>query len=74
MTINVQPGIRVELTGAPTAVTLRGRTGTVVREDEDEGYVIVNLDTPALYRHFNGQVEELPEVRVMTDNLRILGS
>lgn len=72
-TINVQPGMRVELTGHPTAVTLRGRNGTVVREDEDEDYVIVRLDTPALYRHFNGEVEELPEIVVLTDNLRVLG-
>lgn len=71
--VNVQPGMRVELTGKPTAVTLRGRTGTVVREDEDEDYVIVKLDTPALYRHFNGEVEELPEIVVMIDNLRVLG-
>ncbi|MGI8855142.1 MAG: hypothetical protein ACR2JW_05280 [Thermomicrobiales bacterium] len=72
-TVNVQPGMRVELTGKPTAVTLRGRTGTVVREDEDEDYVIVELDIPALYRHFNGEVEELPEIVVMVDNLRVLG-
>jgi len=72
LTINMQPGMRVELTGNPTAVTLRGRTGTVVREDEDEDYVIVELDTPALYRHINGEVEELPEIVVMTDNLRVL--
>ncbi len=72
-TINVQPGMRVELTSHPTAVTLRVRTGTVVREDEDEDYVIVRLDTPALYRHFNGEVEELPEIVVMVDSLRVLG-
>jgi len=67
------PGLRVELTGTPTAVTLRSRTGKVVREDEDDDYVIVQLDTPALYRHANGEVEELPEIVVMTENLRILG-
>lgn len=72
LTVNVQPGMRVELTGNPTAVTLRGRMGTVVREDEDEDYVIVELDTPALYRHINGEVEELPEIVVRTDNLRVL--
>ena len=71
--VNVQPGMRVELTGTPTAVTLRGRRGTVVREDEDEDYVIVALDTPALYRHMNGEVEELPEIVVMIDNLRAIG-
>ena len=67
------PGTRVELAVKPTAVTLRGRTGTIVREDEDDrDYVIVRLDTPALYRHLNGEVEELPEIVVMTDNLRAL--
>jgi hypothetical protein len=71
--INIQPGMRVELTGTPTAVTLRGRTGIVVREDEDEDYVIVKLDTPALYRRLNGEVEELPEIVVMVDNLRDIG-
>jgi hypothetical protein len=70
----MMPGTRVELTGRPTAVTLRGRTGRIVREDDDDrDYVIVRLDTPALYHHFNGEVEELPEIVVMTDNLRALG-
>lgn len=73
-TVDVRPGMRVELTGKPTAVTLRGRTGTVVREDEDEDYVVVELDTPALYRHLNGKVEELPEIVVMVDNLRALSN
>ncbi len=71
--LHLQPGMRVELTGTPTAVTLRGRTGKIVREDEDDDYVIVALDIPAQYRHANGEVEELPEIVVMTDNLRVLG-
>ncbi len=71
--LHLLPGTRVELTGTPTAVTLRGRTGKIVREDEDDEYVIVELDIPAQYHHANGDVEELPEIVVMTDNLRILG-
>ncbi len=69
--LTLLPGMRVELTGTPTAVTLRSRTGKIVRADEDDDdYVIVALDTPAQYRHANGEVEELPEIAVMTDNLR----
>lgn len=71
--LHLLPGMRVELTGTPTAVTLRGHTGKIVREDEDDEYVIVELDVPAQYRHANGDVEELPEIVVMTDNLRVLG-
>ncbi|MHB8647445.1 MAG: hypothetical protein ACYDAR_16805 [Thermomicrobiales bacterium] len=70
---NVLLGMHVELTGTPTAVTLRSRTGRVVRTDEDEDYVIVALDIPAQYHHANGEVEDLPEIAVMTDNLRVLG-
>lgn len=70
---SVLPGMHVELTGTPTAVTLRSRTGRVVREDDDEDYVIVALDIPAQYRHANGEVEDLPEIAVLTDNLRLLG-
>ena len=69
----VLPGMHVELTGTPTAVILRSRTGRVVREDEDEDYVIVALDVPAQYRHASGEVEDLSEIAVLTDNLRILG-
>lgn len=68
------PGTRVELTGSPTAVTLRSRTGRIVREDaEDDDYLIVRLDTPALYHHANGETEELSEIAVMSDNLHALG-
>ena len=69
---HVLPGMHVELTGTPTAVTLRSRTGRVVRDDEDEDYVIVALNIPAQYRHANGAVEDLPEIAVLTDNLRVL--
>lgn len=69
----MRPGTRVELAVKPTAVTLRGRTGTIVREDEDgRDYVVVRLDIPAVYHHFNGEDEELPEIVVMMDNLRAL--
>ncbi|MGI8857835.1 MAG: hypothetical protein ACR2JW_19025 [Thermomicrobiales bacterium] len=71
---SVQPGMRVELTGTPTPVILRGRTGTVVREDIYDDYVIVALDTPAHYRYANGEVKELPEIAVMIDNLRVLSA
>lgn len=68
------PGMRVELTGTPTAVMLRSRTGRIARpDDDDDDYVIVALDSPADYYHANGEVEELPEIAVMTDNLRVLG-
>lgn len=73
-TVNVQPGMRVELTGTPSAAILRGRTGTVVREDIYDDYVIVALDTPALYRLANGEVKDLPEIAVMVDNLRVLSA
>ncbi len=66
--------MRVELTDTPTAVTLRSRTGRIARrDDDDDDYVIVALDSPAQYHHANGEVEDLPEIAVMTDNLRALG-
>lgn len=70
---NILLGMHVELTGMPTAVTLRSHTGRVVREDEDEDYVIVALDILAQYHHANGEIEDLLEIAVMADNLRVLG-
>ncbi len=65
--------MRVMLTGTPTGVSLRTRTGTVVRNDEYDEYVIVRLDMPARYRLANGEVEDLPEIAVMADNLCGIG-
>ena len=74
-TLVLMPGMRVELTSSPTAVTLRSRTGRIARQDDqDDDYVIVALDNPAQYHHANGEVEDLPEIVVMADNLRALGS
>ena len=67
-----EPGQRVQLLGNPIAVTLKGRTGTIVRPDIWDGYYIVHLDMPALYHAANGEVEILPDIRVAADNLALL--
>ena len=69
----LQPGMAVALTGAPTAVTLRTRMGTIVRRDEYDDYVVVRLAIPAIYHHANDETEELSEIVVMADNLRVVG-
>ncbi len=69
----LQPGVRVALQFAPTSVTLRSRTGVIVRQDEFDDYFIVRLDLPARYRHAGGEIEELSEIAVMTDNLMVFG-
>jgi len=51
---------------------VRTDTGQVVRPDEWDGYYIVRLDQPALYRHADGTMQKLAEVREAADNLELL--
>jgi len=57
--------------GAPTGIALRTRSGIIVREDEYDDHFIVRLDIPARYRHVDGEDEELSEIVVLSDNLRL---
>jgi len=66
----LRPGQRVELEGDPIGLTLTKRTGRVVREDDWEGYYIVRLDAPALYR--DATRKPLLEIREAEDNLHAL--
>lgn len=68
------PGQRVAIQGNPIGVTLNARTGTIVRPDEWDGYYIVQLDTPASYRHADGAEETLVEIREAEDNLAPLAA
>ena len=66
-------GTRVRLVAPHWLLTLRADTGQVVRPDQWDGYYIVRLDQPALYRHADGRQEELIEVREAADNMQVLG-
>lgn len=68
------PGQRVAIQGNPIGVTLNARTGTIVRPDEWDGYSIVQLDTPAIYRLAGGVEETLVEIREAEDNLAPLAA
>jgi hypothetical protein len=66
-------GTRVRLRAEPIAVTLEGTTGTIQAPDPDlEGYYLVRLDTPAVYRRADGSTERLPVIREAWDNLERL--
>ncbi len=67
-----EAGQRVRLVADPIGVRLEGRTGVVIRPDKWDGYYIIHLDTPALYRGGNGEVELLHDIRVAADNLELL--
>ena len=63
------PGARVRVCSTSHKVELRADTGSVVRPDEWLDYYVVRLDVPALYRHPEGQTEELAEIVEDVDNL-----
>jgi hypothetical protein len=71
---SLQPGIRVRLTAPSPLLELTADTGWVLRPDEWEGYFIIRLDGPARYRHADGTVEELQEIRESFDNVEIIPS
>jgi hypothetical protein len=56
-------GARVRLRGAASGVELTAETGRLLRPDVWLGYYIVRLDRPARYRHADGHVEEIIEIR-----------
>lgn len=65
-------GTRVRLRAPHWLLDLQANTGEVVRPDEWDGYYIVRLDRPAAYRHADGRVEELREIREAADNMDVL--
>jgi hypothetical protein len=65
-------GTRVRLRAPHWLLELRADTGEVVRPDAWDGYYIVRLDRPAAYRHADGRVEELTEIREAVDNMDVL--
>ena len=68
----LKTGTRVKLTGELVGVTLRDQHGSVVRPDTYDGYYVVRLDAPAIYRHPDGSCEDLDEVVEALDNLTVL--
>ncbi len=68
----LRPGQRVELAGDPIGLILTKRTGRIVREDHWEGYYIVRLDGPAIYRDAALDRKPLFEIREAEDNLHAL--
>lgn len=72
MNVHLNPGTHVRLRGDVVGVTLRSPDGRVVRPDVYDGYVVVHLDTPALFQHADGTSEELAEIVEAIDNLIIL--
>ena len=73
MAINVslKLGTRVRLDGDVVGVTLGDRNGCVIRPDLYDGYYVVRLDSPAVYHHADGTVEEIQELVESIDNLSI---
>jgi hypothetical protein len=65
-------GTRVRLLHEPVEMTLRGATGRIVRPDRWQGFYIVELDTPAIYRCADGGTEELSEIREGIENLEVV--
>jgi hypothetical protein len=70
--VDLTPGTRVKVRGKPIGVTLNSPTGTVVKPDIWDGYYIIHLDIPALYRHADGHKVCIQELREAGDNLEIL--
>jgi hypothetical protein len=65
-------GTRVRLRSASHVVELRSDAGQIVGRDRWDGYYIVRLDRPALYREADGRVRELPEIAELADNMDVL--
>jgi len=66
-------GKRVKIPHDPTGVTLRSHHGRVIRyDDKDLGYVIVLLDSPALYHANLGKQEKIEEIVEDEENLIFL--
>ena len=66
------PGTRVRLRAVAAPVELTADTGTVIRPDEFDGYYVVRLDHPAIYREAAGQTRPLSEISQDAENLDIL--
>lgn len=69
---NLTPGARVRIHGTPIGVTLKSKTGTVVKADEWDGYYIIRLDVPAHCHCVDGRTELIQEIREAGDNLTLL--
>jgi hypothetical protein len=65
-------GTRVRLVEPSHALDVPVPTGYIVGPDEWTDYYIVHLDAPARYRHADGHVEELSEIREDRDNMELL--
>lgn len=67
----IAKGTRVVLRDHPIGVRLRGFAGTIARADDWDGYVVVQLDEPAVYLHSDGSAEDISEIVEALDNLII---
>lgn len=67
----IATGTRVVLRDHPIGARLRGFAGTVARADDWDGYVVAQLDEPAIYPDPDGSTEDLPEIVEALDNLII---
>ena len=74
MTINrtISIGTRIRIKGNPSGIQLRSDTGEIVRFDEQDGYVIVRLDDPALVYDVPDTGEEISEIVEAIENLQAI--
>ena len=68
----LETGTRIRLVAPSPLLTLTRDTGRVQGPAEWDGYYVVSLDGPALYRHADGRLEELTEIREDADNMDVL--
>lgn len=66
------PGTRIRLLSSACDLELRSSRGRIVGPGEWQGYYIVRLDKPALYRFADGWTEPLDEIREHVDNMEVL--
>jgi hypothetical protein len=65
-------GTRVRIKGNPSGIQLRAHTGKIIRHDEMDGYVIVQLDEPAISYDDPGTEEDISEIIEAADNLDVI--
>lgn len=68
----LKTGTRVRLLSFSHSLQPRADTGPVVRPGEWRDYYIIHLDRPADYRHADGRVEEISEIREDSENREVL--
>jgi hypothetical protein len=62
----------VRLSGGLVAATLRSPYGRVIEPDIWDGFCIVALDEPAIFRLADGGTEDITEIRESYDNLVVM--